>query len=431
MARSYDVAVVGGGMAGVAAAIAAARAGARTLLIERSAVLGGNATNAMVHSFCGLYLPAGEGGPVHAHAGFPQRFAEGLRRAGGAGEPERAGKVFVLPTFPHVLADYALEETRRHANLDCVLDTAVVSASLTTESAGSSVITMSRDGETEEVAARAVIDTSGDAVVSALGGALCDQSPPAELQSPSFIFRLSGVDTSELKGYSRLRLTYAVAHGVQDGALPADCESVLIRPGAHAGEAYVTLNVPKLANRPYAPLDSDYLAEIESHARGNAEALVLFLRQTRPDFAHSTVAAWPRRIGIRETRRVRGRYVMTATDILASRSRNDQVAVSTWPIELWPDHRRPLFEYADAPSSIPLDALVSSSHPMLGAAGRCLSATHEALGALRVLGTAMATGEAIGIAAALAVDSGVALASVSAGSVRRAIDEQAVASRVS
>src|SRR5512139_1045437 len=129
-AERYDVIVVGGGMAGIAAAISAAGCGAHTLLVERSEVLGGNATNAMVHSFCGLYLPATDEQPVHAHPGFPQRFAQGLQRAGGAGDPERAGKVFVLPTYPHVLEGYAMRACEQAAGLDCWLNAEVESVAL-------------------------------------------------------------------------------------------------------------------------------------------------------------------------------------------------------------------------------------------------------------------------------------------------------------
>ncbi len=104
--------------------------------------------------------------------------------------------------------------------------------------------------------------------------------------------------------------------------------------------------------------------------------------------------------------------------MLAGRRSADEVALSTWPIELWHDHRRAIFEYPAGPCSIPLGALVSRSHPRLGMAGRCLSATHEALGALRVIGTALATGEAIGVAAALAADAGVALGKIAPEAVR-------------
>lgn len=418
----YDIVVVGGGMAGIAAAVGAATSGARTLVIERSEVLGGNATNAMVHSFCGLYLPASDGEPVYANAGFPRAFAEGLRTVGGAGDPERVGRVFVLPIYPHLLEAYAARACARRAGLDCWLEADLIAVALPGEATAASRVAVRRgDGTVADVECGAVIDTSGDATATALAGADFEQSEPAELQSPSFIFRLSAVDTSGLQGYSRLRLTYAVAHGAQQGALPPGCESVLIRPGAHPGDAYVTLNMPKLEGQPYAPLDPEYVRQLEAIARAHAEDLVRFLQQSRPEFKDCAVAAWPRRIGIRETRRVRGRRMLTATDILSGCRNEDEVAVSTWPIELWPNHLRATFDYPQGPSSIPLAALVSRSHPRLGTAGRCMSATHEALGALRVLGTVMATGEAIGIAAALAVDRNAALWEVSAEEVRQEI----------
>jgi hypothetical protein len=137
------------------------------------------------------------------------------------------------------------------------------------------------------------------------------------------------------------------------------------------------------------------------------------------------VADWPARVGIRETRRVQGRVVLAREDVLEGRRSDDEVALSGWPIELWEDHRRARFEHPAAPCSVPLGALVSRSHPALGAAGRCLSATHEAHGALRVIGTALATGEAIGVAAALAVDAGVALADVEPARVRARIHDDA------
>jgi FAD dependent oxidoreductase len=109
-------------------------------------------------------------------------------------------------------------------------------------------------------------------------------------------------------------------------------------------------------------------------------------------------------------------------DVLRGRRRDDEVALSSWPIELWHDHLRARFEYPEGPCGIPLAALVSESHPQLGMAGRCLSASHEALGALRVIGTTLATGEAIGVAAALAVDQGIALIDVSPARVRSAVE---------
>ena len=124
------------------------------------------------------------------------------------------------------------------------------------------------------------------------------------------------------------------------------------------------------------------------------------------------------RSGVRETRRVCGQLRLTGRDVIEGRQHDAEVALSSWPIELWDDHRGARFEYPQAPCSIPLGALVSRSHPRLGMAGRCLSASHRAHGALRVIGTALATGEAIGVAAALAADRGVGLMSVTPATIR-------------
>jgi len=417
----YDVAVIGGGSAGIAAAVTAARCGARTLLAERSDVLGGNATQALVHTICGLYLPAAAGEAVHAHPGFPRRFAEELQRVGGAAAAERAGRVYVLPTYPPVLAACAARLCERTAGLEVRSRCELIGTQLAT-SAQPSRLVLAGDGR-REIEAQVVVDASGDAAVGSLGGAEIVDEAPERLQFPSLIFRLRGVDGGAARGFSRLKLSHAVAGAVRFGELPAGCESVLVRPGAEADEVYVTLNVPKLADRAYAPLDADYLDALEENARAGAAVLVDYLRRTRPAFRDATVAAWPRRIGIRETRRLRGECEITRADVLAGRRRDDEVAVSTWPIELWHDHRGARFEYAEGPCSVPLGSLVSRSHPSLGMAGRCLSATHEALGALRVIGTSMATGEAIGAAAALAADGARTLREIDAAEVRAAIGQ--------
>jgi hypothetical protein len=160
---------------------------------------------------------------------------------------------------------------------------------------------------------------------------------------------------------------------------------------------------------------------METRARKDAEHIATFMRNTRAGFEHSRILDWPRRIGVRETRRLLGIAELDRDDVLGGRVRDDAVANSSWPIELWSDHRRARFEYPKRPCSIPLGALVSRSHPRLGVAGRCVSASREALGALRVIGTALATGQAVGIAAALAADRGVGLDAIAADDVRHHI----------
>jgi hypothetical protein len=424
-ASHFDVAVVGGGSAGFAAALAAARSGARTLLLERSDILGGNVSNAFVHTICGLYQPAGEGEARYAHAGFPRRFAEALRAAGAAGNPERAGRVWVLPIQPPGFAELAAKLCAGARELEVRTRCPLLAAALATDRTGEQWLAAGAAVDPSRFTASVLVDASGDAALAWLGGAEFAEAGPEELQLPSLIFRISGVDRSELNGFARLRLSLAVAGAVRSQDLPGGCESVLVRPGGGADDVYVTLNVPRPEKAGYAPLDPEQLAALEERARASAAAVAEFLRRTRPAFAASRIDAWPRRIGVRETRRLVGRAELSGADVLEGRAREDEVAVSTWPIELWHDHRRAEFEYPAGACSIPLGALVSRSHPRLGMAGRCLSASHRALGALRVVGTALATGEAIGIAAALAADTGVPLAGVSPHEVKRRILELA------
>ena len=423
-ARSaYDVLVAGGGTAGLAAACCAADLGAHTLLVERAQVLGGNATLAWVHTICGLYLSADQGDAVPANSGFPLRLARALQAAGGAGVPERAGRVWVLPTFPPVLEGVAAQACSVRSSLDCWLGAEVVSATLAPEGPGAAFLELSCGSTLRRVEARVVVDATGDAAVGSLAGASIERAPAELLQAPSFIFRVRGAPSEELCGFGRVRWSVALAEAARRGALPPGCESVLVRAGRKTGEAYVTLNLPRLPGRSFDPLDEAYLADLRCQALEWARAVVAFLRETRPSFADCTLEAFARRVGVRETRRLKGCSVVERDDVLRGRRRDDEVALSSWPIELWHDHLRAHFEYGQGPCGIPLGALVSASHSRLGMAGRCLSASHEALGALRVIGTALATGEAIGVAAALAADQEIALMDLAPARVRRAMEQ--------
>jgi len=412
-AERCDVAVIGGGSAGVAAAVTAARAGARVVLAEESDILGGNAALALVHTICGLYYAADVGEPQLAHGGIAQELVRRVTDSGGAAPPERAGAVWYLPVRPDALSASYAELCREAPGLDVRLGSELVAAELARDSASESVL---RFAGGADLRASAVVDASGDGDAAELGGAGTELAPPEQLQCASYVFRLEGVDTSGLAGFARLTLGAALAGGVRSGALPPGADAIVVRASGRPGEIFATLNLAR--PEPWAPLDRECLARLARGAHDAAEAIARFLRESRPAFAGARLAEHPRRVGVRETRRIQGLVRVTAEDILAGRRRDDEVALSTWPIELWQEHRRPVFEQPAGACGVPLGALVSRSHPRLGMAGRCMSATHEAHGALRVIGTALATGAAIGCAAALAADAGKALAEVAPSAVR-------------
>ena len=211
---SCDVAVIGGGPAGLAAALAAAASGATTVLVERDPALGGNATHALVHTICGLYLQDTDY-PQLVHPGLPSRLADALVKSGGAGDPEVAGRVRYLPIRPPAFAELAANACTKAAGLTVELRTALVGAELSRGPRAASQLTLRTPSGQSELEARVVIDTSGEAAAASLGGADTAIAESAILQRPSFIFRLEGVRGEAFAGFERLRLSSSVAHAAR------------------------------------------------------------------------------------------------------------------------------------------------------------------------------------------------------------------------
>jgi hypothetical protein len=131
--------------------------------------------------------------------------------------------------------------------------------------------------------------------------------------------------------------------------------------------------------------------------------------KTLPAFARAFLSHVAPQVGVRETRRVIGRYQLTRDDVLSGRKFEDAVARASWPIELWEEGRLgAMYEYLEDGQTydIPLRSLHARDVDNLFVAGRCMSATHEALGSARVIGTCLAAGEAVGRAAARMADRG-------------------------
>ena len=421
---SFDVAVVGGGSAGVAAALAAARAGARVLLVERSDRLGGNVAHALVHTICGLYLPADGGRRRSSRTrASPREVARALaRRRRGRARARRQG---LVPADPPAALSAALRRavSRRAPGLELALSPRSSSgAELAREAASDEISRSARSGGERARGARRRRRERrrGRRVPRRRRRRRWRRQSSCSARRTS-----SGSRASTPPGWSASRACSSAPRWrapCARGALPSGAEvgAWCAAAARRRGVRHAERGAPR--GRALGAARSRLRGARSRRARApRPRRSPPFCARRGPRSRPRRLAELPRRLGVRETRRVAGRAGLGRATCSPAAARDDEVALSTWPIELWHDHApRDLRVRRRGPSSVPLGALVSRSHPRLGMAGRCLSATHEALGALRVIGTALATGEAIGAAAALAADGGVALGAIAPAAVREA-----------
>lgn len=387
-ATTADIVVIGGGSAGLCAAIAAARAGARVVLIERSDRLGGMGTLAKVHTFCGLYQQDVSRPPQIANPGLPAEIERLMRIRTGV-DPVRMGKVYVLPQDPATFALIASDLTLAEESLEVRFGTTCKAITL---GVGGGFVVGTDAGS---ITCLSLIDASADAIAAAFLGATRLSVPPEKNQRSAFIFSLQGVDPSAMEEGFRMGLALAIVRAVAAGELPRTALGTACRPSTILGEIHFTTDLDP------APRD-----ELMATGLTLAEAFTGFLRRKFPAYAAASGPFPADEPGTRESFRWKGQYILTEEDLITGREFPDTVAYATWPIELRENTRGAKLRFFEhpVPASIPLRSLTSAEIDGVFFAGRCISATHEALASLRVMGTCFATGQAAGKAAASYVD---------------------------
>lgn len=401
-----DVVVIGGGSAGFCAAIAAARYGAKVVLIEQSDKLGGMGSLALVHTFCGLYLPDTSKPAVVANAGLPEEIEAAMRKGAGQAGPVKMGRVYVLPQQPSMFNQLAKKMVLAEADHLSLRLQSTCHEIVRNEDGGFLVKFLS-DGQPCQILCRSLVDCSADAVVAGLLKATRRQVESSHLQRPSYIFSLKNVGADADDDSFKMRLALDLVHAVGAGELPSAAMGATIRPSPFKGEVFISIDLD-VSGEDWDPGCLRLRDEIKEVGKWCAHKLTAFFQKNYPCFERVSDPCFPSVIGVRESYRWLGQYTLSGDDLISGQQFDDVVAYATWPIELRETTKGAKFQYFEnpLPSQVPLRSLTSQEIPGVYFAGRCLSATHRALASVRVMGTCFATGQSAGMAAALYAEGG-------------------------
>jgi FAD dependent oxidoreductase len=416
-----DVVVAGGGPAGLGAAVAAARAGARVVLCERYGFLGGNLTVAKVGTICGLYVRDADAGEFDfVVGGIAREVADALARDGaGVGPvPFKETAVFLYaPWAVKRLADHLVIEQDA---LDLLLH-ALVADVIVDDGELRALVLATKRGP-RAVTGKVFVDCTGDADVATFAGVPTELGPPGHRQFGSMQFVMQHVDAAAAMEAIPVLGDLIREHG---GHLSRDGGAIIptFRPGEFVGA------MTRVRNPDGSPIDVTDVRQAtwgELEGRRLAEEAALFLRAHVPGFADAFLDDTATALGVRETRRVIGDYVLTGDDVTRGASFDDAVARGAWPREYHVRGRTTEYEFLPAGVSyqVPFRSLRPRGVPNLLVAGRCLSADHDALASIRVMGPSLALGQAAGTAAALAARESVPVAEVAVDELQASLSKQ-------
>lgn len=389
LSQNHEIVVIGAGAAGTAAAIAAARGGCRTLLVERWSYPGGIAVRGNLTTLCGLYCTGSDSSPEFAYLGLPLELAGKLMKADGVTEPLKMGRLYVLPFRPESFRRCIERWIGEQEGLDVLFDVRLADVSLSGDRVEQLLLV--RADEQISVKVGAVIDCSGDAAVSRMAGLPVVEGDESE-QIPALMLPMVAASGGSFSTARRVEILVRVQRAVASGLLPESLQSISFLPSLDPNRAALKWNLAHLE------LQSDEESETEKVV----ERLAAFLRAEADVDLDSAQLGSACPILHRTGGRLDGKYRLTGEDVLSARSFPEAGTVGCWPVEKWDGEGKQHLQYLPDGKrfDIPAGSLQSAHLQNLFAAGKCLSADEDAAAATRVIGCCLATGEAAGKMAA-------------------------------
>ncbi len=385
--------VVGGGVSGTAAALASARSGVPTALMERETFLGGAGYAGLLRHICGLYLNRGPFPEETLNPGIVREVVGHLHDLSPHLVVKKIGLVYVLP--------YSREDLRNVFNSLCnsepLLSVYDATTAIAVEKSGPHIgkVLAGHAGTIYNIIPEIVIDCSGSGAIAAMAGASFELAPYEQVQLAGYTIRLTGIKGNDES--LAIKVPYYLNEAVRKNMLPSAVMFTTYSPGDAPDEGYCKMS-----------LDSAEGDERERDAEKNSTLVHHYLADTLPEFRDSAIVETSLRVMEREGKRISGEYILTESDVLSASKFDDGIVRNSWPIELWDKNKGTVYKYVKAGDyyEIPFRCIKVRDIPNLLCAGRCISVSHEALGSTRVMGTCMALGEQAGLAAAFMVKQG-------------------------
>lgn len=430
--KETDVLVIGGGPSGIMAALAAAEDGLNVMLIESRSFVGGNMTIGLpILGFLGQ-----KGNQIIK--GLPQKFIDRLKAVQASSEhrpcPLHMSLTLVEPEAVKTVALQMLVESKVE-----VLFYTFCAGVVMEKDELKGVIVESKAGR-EAILAKTIIDCSGDADVAYRSGVPCEYgNENGGVQPPTLMFCLGGVDTEKLRtsiaeeprtyltdfipseyfGQNNQFVLVGLRNQIkkaQEAGLNITVERTILITGLRKGEVWVNMTRVNGVNG----TDPGSLTYGEIEGRNQIQFIQKYLIEYVPGFENAYFLKTAPFLGIRETRRIQGQYTMTREDIMTCRHFDDAIAVASYPLDIHhPQGGGCTLEWCGDCYDIPYRSLIPQKIKNLIVAGRCISTTHEAMSAIRVMAPCMAMGEAAGRAAKMAVRLGVQPADIDVKQLQR------------